>query len=140
MPTCGRVKPEILNLKTWDLCYFSIYLIKYILYYTDMDKFSALGDPNRRRIVELLANHGPLTATEISEKFSVSPSAISQHLKILREAGLIQMKKKAQKRIYAIDSAAVHEMENWAKRLTARWEQRFDALKRIIEAEKRKQA
>ena len=105
-----------------------------------MDKFSALGDPNRRRIVELLANHGPLTATEISEKFSVSPSAISQHLKILREAGLIQMKKKAQKRIYAIDSAAVHEMENWAKRLTARWEQRFDALKRIIEAEKHKQA
>ncbi len=105
-----------------------------------MDKFSALGDPNRRRIVELLANQGPLTATEISEKFSVSPSAISQHLKILREAGLIQMKKKAQKRIYAIDSAAVHEMEIWAKRLTALWEQRFDALEKIIAAEKHKQA
>ena len=104
-----------------------------------MDKFSALGDPNRRRIVELLANQGPLTATEISEKFSVSPSAISQHLKILREAGLIQMKKKAQKRIYAIDSAAVHEMEIWAKRFAALWEQRFDALEKIIEAEKHKQ-
>lgn len=105
-----------------------------------MDKFSALSDPNRRRIVELLANHGPLTATEISEEFSVSPSAISQHLKILREADLIQMKKQAQKRIYAINVSTMLEMENWAKRLTTLWEQRFDALERIIEAEKRKQA
>lgn len=105
-----------------------------------MDKFSALSDPNRRRIVELLANHGPLTATEISEEFSVSPSAISQHLKILREADLIQMKKQAQKRIYAINVSTMLEMENWAKRLTTLWEQSFDALERIIEAEKRKQA
>lgn len=105
-----------------------------------MDKFSALSDPNRRRIVELLANHGPLTATEISEEFSVSPSAISQHLKILREADLIQMKKQAQKRIYAINVSTMLEMENWAKRLTTLWEQRFDALERIIETEKRKQA
>ncbi|MFZ3080104.1 MAG: metalloregulator ArsR/SmtB family transcription factor [Bellilinea sp.] len=104
-----------------------------------MDKFSALGDPNRRRIVELLANQGPLTATEISKKFSVSPSAISQHLKILREADLIQMKKQAQKRIYEINPMTMREMENWAKRLTALWDQRFDALETIIEAEKRKQ-
>jgi len=104
-----------------------------------MDKFSALGDPNRRRIVELLANHGPMTASEISEKFSVSPSAISQHLKILREADLIRMKKQAQKRIYAINPAAMQEMEGWAKRLTALWEQRFDALEKIIEEEKQNQ-
>ncbi len=104
-----------------------------------MDKFSALGDPNRRRIVELLADLGPLTATEISEKFSVSPSAISQHLKILREAELIQMKKQAQKRIYAINPETMREMEDWAKRLTALWDQRFDALEKIIEAEKHKQ-
>lgn len=104
-----------------------------------MDKFSALGDPNRRRIVELLANQGPMTASEISKMFSVSPSAISQHLKILREADLIRMKKQAQKRIYAINTAAVQEMETWAKRLAALWEERFDALEKIIEEEKHKQ-
>lgn len=104
-----------------------------------MDKFSALGDPNRRRIIELLANRGPLSASEISEEFSVSPSAISQHLKILREAELILMKKQAQKRIYAINTAAMQEMEIWAGRLTALWEHRFDALEKIIEEEKRKQ-
>lgn len=101
-----------------------------------MDKFSALGDPNRRRIVELLANHGPLTATEICEKFSVSPSAISQHLKILREANLISMKKKAQQRIYEINPKEMREMENWAKRLTSLWDTRFEALDRLIAAEK----
>lgn len=103
-----------------------------------MDKFFALGDPNRRRIIELLANQGPLTATEISGKFTVSPSAISQHLKILREAGLIQMKKKAQQRIYEIDSQAVLEMETWARRLTEHWNERFDALEKVILAENKK--
>lgn len=104
-----------------------------------MDKFSALGDPNRRRIIELLANRGPLSASEISEEFSVSPSAISQHLKILRESDLILMEKQAQKRIYAINAAAMQEMEDWTKRLTTLWERRFDALEKIIEEEKRKQ-
>lgn len=104
-----------------------------------MDKFSALGDPNRRRIVELLADQGPLTASQISQRFSVSPSAISQHLKILREANLILMTREAQKRIYAINSEAIQEMETWANRLARIWEQRFDALEKIIEEEKRKQ-
>ncbi len=102
-----------------------------------MDKFSALSDPNRRSILELLADQGPLTASQISQKFSVSPSAISQHLKILREANLIQMEKQAQKRIYTINPETIQEMENWVSRLARIWEQRFDALERIIEEEKR---
>ncbi len=101
-----------------------------------MDKFSALSDPNRRRILELLADQGPLTASQISQKFSISPSAISQHLKILREANLIQMEKQAQKRIYAINHETIQEMEAWANRLIRIWEQRFDALEKIIEQEK----
>lgn len=101
-----------------------------------MDKFSALGDPNRRRIIELLAHQGPLTAGEISARFSVSPSAVSQHLKILREADLIQMRKQAQQRIYAINPAAMQEMEAWVRRLTALWEERFDVLEKLIEEEK----
>jgi len=101
-----------------------------------MDKFSALGDSNRRRIVELLAKQGPLTASEISSNFTVSPSAISQHLKILRESGLIRMKKHAQQRIYEIDAAAMQEMESWARQVTERWNERFDSLEKLILAEK----
>jgi DNA-binding transcriptional ArsR family regulator len=61
-----------------------------------MDKFHALAESTRRKIIEMLAREGALTATEICEEFQVSPSAISQHLKILREANLVRMEKRAQ--------------------------------------------
>ena len=55
-----------------------------------MDVFSALAEPNRRRIMEMLASKGQLSASDISQRFAVSPPAISQHLKVLRDAGWIE--------------------------------------------------
>lgn len=101
-----------------------------------MDIFYALADPNRRRIMELLANEGPLTATEISSHFSVSPPAISQHLKVLREAKLVQMEKRAQQRIYQINRDAMRELQDWAESVAQLWRQRFDALEKVLETEK----
>ena len=83
-----------------------------------MDKFTALADPTRRDIIEMLAIHGQLCASEISDKFQVSPSAISQHLKVLREANLVRMEKRAQQRIYRINRATMVELEAWARQLT----------------------
>jgi DNA-binding transcriptional ArsR family regulator len=103
-----------------------------------MDKFSALADPTRRNILELLARRGQLSATEISDQFQVSPSAISQHLKVLREAKLVLMEKRAQQRIYQINPKAVFELEIWARQLTQRWNERFEALDELLEAEKNK--
>jgi DNA-binding transcriptional ArsR family regulator len=80
-----------------------------------MDKFSALADPNRRLILEMLASSGQLAATEISDRFSVSPSAISQHLKVLREANLVRMEKRAQQRLYQINPETMGELEQWAR-------------------------
>lgn len=101
-----------------------------------MDKFSALADPTRRSIIELLADQGPLSASEISERYSVSPSAISQHLKILREANLVSMRKQAQQRIYTINTQTVLEVEGWVTRMANEWNARFDALEKLLEAEK----
>lgn len=103
-----------------------------------MDKFSALADPTRRTILEMLARRGQLSATEISDKFQVSPSAISQHLKVLREANLVQMEKRAQQRLYQINPEAMVELEAWAKHITQRWHERFDALDEVLQAEKKK--
>ena len=103
-----------------------------------MDIFSALADPTRRKIMELLANQGQLTATEISDEFEMTPPAISQHLKILREASLVQMEKRAQQRIYRINPEAMLELEGWAKQLTVLWNQRLDALDEVLQAEKKK--
>ena len=100
-----------------------------------MDVFAALADPTRRSIIELLARYGNLAATEISLKFQVSPSAISQHLKVLREARLVKMEKRAQKRIYQINPESVQELEEWARQLTELWNQRFEALDNLLEEE-----
>jgi uncharacterized protein YndB with AHSA1/START domain/DNA-binding transcriptional ArsR family regulator len=101
-----------------------------------MDKFSALSDPTRRQIIEMLANHGPLSASEITEQFSISSPAISQHLRVLREADLVRMEKRAQQRIYSINPQAIHEVDEWALQVTRLWNRRFDVLDRVLEAEK----
>jgi DNA-binding transcriptional ArsR family regulator len=104
-----------------------------------MDKFSALSDPTRRKIIEILANDGPLSATDICEKFQVSPPAISQHLKVLREADLVWVEKRAQQRIYQINPDAMLELQDWVKQMTQLWRRRFDALDALLQVEKGKQ-
>ncbi len=103
-----------------------------------MDRFNALSDPNRRKIIELLASRGPLSASEIGKQFPVSSPATSQHLKVLREANLVRVEKRAQQRIYSINPEAIHEVGEWAEQVTQLWNQRFDALDQVLAAEKTK--
>jgi DNA-binding transcriptional ArsR family regulator len=103
-----------------------------------MDMFYALAEPNRRRIVEMLANRGQLSASDICDKFDVSAPAISQHLKILREANLVQVEKRAQQRIYQINPQAMLQLQGWAKQMMQLWNQRFDAFDDVLKVEKEK--
>ncbi len=98
-----------------------------------MDTFQALSDPNRRRILELIAAKGQLTASDISGNFKVSAPAISQHLKVLREAKLVDMEKRAQQRIYTINATSIHEIEEWAKKMVKMWDERFKKLDKLLE-------
>lgn len=100
-----------------------------------MDSFTALSEPNRRRIVEMLAANGQLSASEIGAEFNISPPAVSQHLKVLREAGLIRMEKRAQQRIYSVEPAGFSEMEQWIQHMRAFWDSRFEALDRLLKAD-----
>lgn len=100
--------------------------------------FYALAEPTRREIVELLAANGQLTASNIYDNFSVSHPAISQHLKVLREANVVQMEKRAQKHYYRINTEAMTELEGWAKQMTDLWNGRFDALDRVLAEEQGK--
>ena len=103
-----------------------------------MDMFYALAEPNRRRIVEMLASRGRLSASDISKKFEVSPPAISQHLKILREARVVNMEKRAQQRIYQINPQTLLQLQGWAEQIMQLWDQRFDAFDEVLKAEKAK--
>lgn len=103
-----------------------------------MDTFTAIADTNRRQIIELLAAHGQLTATEICGHFQISPQAISQHLKVLRETNVVHVEKRAQQRIYRLNPEAMTEVEEWAKQYRLMWSRRFEALDSLLEARKKK--
>jgi len=105
-----------------------------------MDVFYALAEPRRRKIIELLAANGQLSATQICDRFDVTAQAISQHLKVLLDSGLLLVERRAQKRIYAINTQSVMDMEEWAKHTLQMWNERFDALDRVLEEEKKKNA
>lgn len=103
-----------------------------------MDVFTALAAPTRREIIEMLASKGKLSATDISKKFHSTPPAISQHLKILRQAKLIKVEKLGQQRMYQIDIDGMREFEEWSQRMTHLWEKRFDVLEKLLKTEKEK--
>jgi DNA-binding transcriptional ArsR family regulator len=92
-----------------------------------MDVFYALAEPNRRSIIEILASQGEMSATAIADKFKITSAAVSQHLKVLREAKLVKMEKRAQQRIYSVDVDTVRQLEQWAKLTTERYD-RLDSF------------
>ncbi len=71
--------------------------------------------------------------------FRVSPPAISQHLKVLREANLVRVERRAQQRIYFINPEPMKELEKWVHRFTARVEEQYSALDKLLEIEKQKE-
>jgi DNA-binding transcriptional ArsR family regulator len=116
--------------------YLTVEFINTMVYYKTMDAFTAIGDPIRRHIIELLATQGSLTATEISSHFHVSPQAISKHLKVLRQADVLEVEKKAQQRIYSLNPETMIVVEEWARQYRLMWSERFKKLDRLLQARK----
>ncbi len=98
-----------------------------------MDAFGALADPTRRRIVELLARQGALTAGELAQRFTSARPTISRHLRVLREAGVVRSQPVAQERHYSLDAKALEKMEAWLSRHRRFWTERLAALERHLE-------
>ncbi|MEV4755686.1 metalloregulator ArsR/SmtB family transcription factor [Micromonospora sp. NPDC049559] len=96
-----------------------------------MHAFDVLGDPVRRRILELLAD-GEQTSGAISaavqREFGISQPAVSQHLRVLRDNGFATVRAEGTRRLYAVDSAPLREVDLWLDRFRGFWNQRLDAL------------
>ncbi len=92
-----------------------------------MDVFSALADPVRRSILETL-NAKPLTAGDLADRFPISRPAVSRHLKLLRQAGLVSVVASGRTRVYRVEPAPMAEVEHWLAQYRDTWSSRFDAL------------
>ena len=101
-----------------------------------MHAFDVLGDPVRRRVLELLADGerpaGEIT-TIVQAEFGVSQPAVSQHLRVLRESGFTSVRPVGARRLYAIDSAPLQEVDDWLERFRRNWEESYDKLDDVLE-------
>ena len=91
--------------------------------------FAAIAEPSRRKVLEMLAARGEMSASEICQEFEVTPQDISRHLRVLRESELVLVEKKAQQRIYRINPDTIMKLEGWAHEMA----QRLDALNQVVE-------
>jgi DNA-binding transcriptional ArsR family regulator len=92
----------------------------------------ALAEPNRLRIVELLRD-GPLTVGEIADRLALHQPQASKHLKVLDEAGLVEMHPLANKRIYQLRSEPFQELHSWLASFRHIWEKRLDRLEGYLQ-------
>jgi|ERR1700685_2094144 DNA-binding transcriptional ArsR family regulator len=99
-----------------------------------MQSLLAIADPTRRRIVELLAVR-ERTAGELVGEFDISAPAISQHLKVLREAGLVTVRAEGQSRIQALNPGGFGDLVDWLEKTRSVWSRRLDALERELRAD-----
>lgn len=91
------------------------------------DVFQAIADPNRRAIIGLLANQ-KLTVNAVAEHFSISRPAVSRHIKILKECGLVFMQRQGRERYCELRLDKLSEVAEWVEKSRTIWEQRFDRL------------
>jgi DNA-binding transcriptional ArsR family regulator len=98
-----------------------------------MDALESLAEPRRRRVVEILAQRGQLSASQICDEFDVTPQAMSQHFKVLREANVIRMEKQAQRRLYSLNPRSMEHIQSWAARMARLWIVRLNRLENALE-------
>jgi DNA-binding transcriptional ArsR family regulator len=94
--------------------------------------FDALADPTRRRLLELLAER-ERSAGELAGEFTVSRPAVSRHLRVLRDAGLVRWREDAQRRIYALRPQPLAELDDWLAGYRRFWSDALDQLERHLD-------
>lgn len=97
-----------------------------------MTTYAALAEPSRRQILDVLRG-GERSVNELVERLGVSQPGVSKHLKVLREAGLVQVRPEGKRRWYGLRPEPLVEVADWLEPYRAHWSARLDALERHLE-------
>jgi DNA-binding transcriptional ArsR family regulator len=103
-----------------------------------VETFAALAEPNRYRIVELL-RAGPRAVNDIGERLQLSQPQVSKHLRVLKDAGLVDVQPVAQQRLYGLRPQPLRRLHGWLERYRRIWEERFEELDELVEELKAKE-
>jgi DNA-binding transcriptional ArsR family regulator len=93
--------------------------------------FAALADPTRRAIIERLSR-SEARVTEVAEPFEMSLNAVSKHIRVLEASGLVERHRKGRDHILSINSRSLDEVDGWIDRMRCYWEERLDAMERLL--------
>lgn len=99
------------------------------------DVYSAVADPTRRQIIRMLANADELPLHELTAAFPMGRTAISKHLSVLKEAGLVSERKIGRETRYRLNPAPLQEIQDWVSFYERFWNERIDRLKSMLEDE-----
>src|SRR5688500_12778278 len=102
------------------------------------DVYSAIADPTRRALLLRLGKEGESNVTELLAPLSISQPAVSKHLRLLREAGLVRSRKEGRLRLYAIEPANLRQVYDWVAHFEKYWDAKLDALGDYLDRQKRK--
>lgn len=103
-----------------------------------LETFKALAEPNRLQIVELLRS-GPRPVNDMVDRLGMNQPQVSKHLRVLSDAGLVDVRVDAQRRIYALRPAPLHELDAWLERYRQIWESSFDRLDTLLDEMQKKE-
>src|SRR4051812_35769483 len=102
------------------------------MYRPMIETLVALAEPNRLRIVELL-RAGPLAVGVIGDQLDLRQSQVSKHLRVLKDAGLVDVQPQAQQRLYELCPAPLRDLHAWLEGYRRLWDERFDQLDTVLE-------
>jgi DNA-binding transcriptional ArsR family regulator len=100
----------------------------------DDELWSAIGDPSRRRVLDLLVSHGEVSASGLAQQVPFSRQAVSKHLVVLEAAGLVSRRKQGREVLYQVEAGRLDQASRAMADLAAQWDGRLAAIKRLAEA------
>jgi DNA-binding transcriptional ArsR family regulator len=107
---------------------------------TTSDVFNAIAEPRRRQIVELLARRGALAAGTLALTLGLPQPAVSKHLGVLRQVGVVAVVKQGKQRVYNLEAAELKTVHDWVKTFEALWSHQLHRIKAIAERRAREQS
>ena len=100
---------------------------------TDEELWSAIGDPSRRRVLDLLVSNGEVSASWLAERVAFSRQAVSKHLVVLEQAGLISRRKQGREVLYQVETDRLQQATRTMADLAAQWDRRLITIKQLAE-------
>ena len=99
------------------------------------DVFAAVADPTRRRILERLRTEGPVSISTLSDGLPMTRQAVTKHLNVLQEAGLIESRARGRERLQTLSGAPLREVSDWLAPYEAAWDERLERLRTHLEGD-----